>query len=84
MDGTETILYEGAEIVEITQEVTGEDAEDTAQEVAADPENANPSLKGSHIYSHDTYPFLYDARLLTFIFLAVSMVATFRGRSQKA
>ena len=99
VDGTETILYEDAQIVEITQEATGEDAEGVAQEASEDPENVqqeekksedvivkneNPSLKGSHIYSHDTYPFLYDARLLTFIFLAVSMVATFRGRSQKA
>ena len=38
------------------------------------------SLKGSHIYSHNTYPFLYDMRILTFLFLAVSMTLTFRGR----
>ena len=38
------------------------------------------SLRGSHIYSHDTYPFLYDARILLCIFLAVSMTLSFRGR----
>ena len=43
-------------------------------------EKENVSLKGYHIYSHDTYPFLYDFRLLTFVFLAVSMTLSYRGR----
>ncbi|MCR5281952.1 MAG: hypothetical protein K6E18_01140, partial [Lachnospiraceae bacterium] len=38
------------------------------------------SLKGSLIYSHNTYPLLYDMRILTFLFLAVSMTLTFKGR----
>ncbi|MCR4691793.1 MAG: hypothetical protein K5739_10645 [Lachnospiraceae bacterium] len=38
------------------------------------------SLRGSHIYTHATYPFLYDARILTFIFLAVSMTLSFKGK----
>ncbi len=41
-------------------------------------------LKGYHIYSHDTYPFLYDMRILTFLFLAVSMTTGFGGRRKRA
>ncbi len=92
VDGTETILYDGAEIVEETKENSGdsekdETISDSTDEQRLDRENADkidknekPALKGSHIYSHDTYPFLYDARLLTFIFLAVSMTVAFRGQ----
>lgn len=36
-----------------------------------------PSLKCSYIYSHDTYPFLYDFRIMTFVFLAVSMATSY-------
>ena len=35
------------------------------------------SLKCSHIYTHDTYPFLYDFRILTFVFLAASMTVAY-------
>ncbi|MBQ8527161.1 MAG: hypothetical protein IJ429_01690 [Lachnospiraceae bacterium] len=41
------------------------------------------SLKCNYIYTHDTYPFLYDCRLLTFIFLAASMVVNYPGRRKK-
>lgn len=41
------------------------------------------SLKCSYIYSHDTYPFLYDFRILTFIFLAASMTVTYPKRKKK-
>lgn len=40
----------------------------------SETEVENPvSLKCNHIYSHNTYPFLYDCRIMTFVFLAVSM-----------
>ncbi len=35
------------------------------------------SLKCNYIYTHNTYPFLYDCRLLTFVFLAASMVVVY-------
>lgn len=41
------------------------------------------SLKCSYIYTHDTYPFLYDFRLLTFIFLAASMTVCYPKRKNK-
>lgn len=42
--------------------------------VIAEDVRTNPSsLKCSYIYSHETYPFLYDFRIMTFVFLAVSM-----------
>ncbi len=41
------------------------------------------SLKCNHIYTHDTYPFLYDCRLLTFIFLAASMAVNYPKRKKK-
>ena len=93
VDGTETILYDGAQIVEEAREDSGdfekdETISDPGNEQRLDQEenageidkNEKPALKGSHIYSHDTYPFLYDTRLLTFIFLAVSMTVAFRGQ----
>lgn len=35
------------------------------------------TLKCSYIYSHDTYPFLYDFRIMSFVFLAVSMAVSY-------
>ncbi|MGN0132009.1 MAG: hypothetical protein ACI4AA_06190 [Lachnospiraceae bacterium] len=35
-------------------------------------EISDEMLKNCYIYSHDTYPLLYDARVLTFVFLAAS------------
>lgn len=35
------------------------------------------SLKSMYIYTHDTYPLLYDFRLLTFVFLAASMAVSY-------
>lgn len=46
-------------------------------------EKTEVSLKCNHIYTHDTYPFLYDFRLLTFIFLAASMAVNYPGRKKK-
>lgn len=46
-------------------------------------ENTELSLKCNYIYTHDTYPFLYDCRLLTFIFLAASMAVHYPGRKKK-
>ncbi len=46
-------------------------------------EAKRPSLKGSHIYSHNTYPFLYDFRILTFVFLAVSMTLPYADRERR-
>ncbi|MBD5545388.1 MAG: hypothetical protein HDR01_14405 [Lachnospiraceae bacterium] len=37
----------------------------------------------SYIYSHDTYPFLYDFRILTFVFLAASMTLSYEKLWQK-
>lgn len=46
-----------------------------------------PSLKCNYIYSHDTYPFLYDFRIMTFVFLAVSMATGYpfvkNGKTEK-
>lgn len=43
------------------------------------------SLKCCYIYTHNTYPFLYDFRILTCIFLAASMAVQYpkRRRGQK-
>ena len=41
------------------------------------------SLKSMYIYTHDTYPLLYDFRLLTFVFLAASMAVTYPKRKSK-
>ena len=46
-------------------------------------EDTEVSLKCNYIYTHDTYPFLYDCRLLTFVFLAASMVVNYQGRKKK-
>ena len=37
----------------------------------------------SYIYSHDTYPFLYDFRILTFVFLAASMTLSYKKPERK-
>lgn len=34
-------------------------------------------IKSYYIYSHDTYPLLYDARVLTFVFLAASATVSY-------
>lgn len=36
-------------------------------------------IKCYYIYSHDTYPLLYDCRVLTFVFLAASMTVCYPG-----
>ena len=41
------------------------------------------SLKSMYIYTHDTYPLLYDFRLMTFVFLAASMAVTYPKRKSK-
>lgn len=43
-------------------------------------EDAAQMLKGYYIYSHDTYPLLYDARVLTFVFLAASATVCYPKR----
>jgi len=40
------------------------------------------SLKTMYIYTHDTYPLLYDFRLMTFVFLAASMAVSYSGRKR--
>lgn len=37
----------------------------------------------SYIYSHDTYPFLYEFRILTFVFLAASMTLSYEKAGKK-
>nr|MBQ8252269.1 hypothetical protein [Lachnospiraceae bacterium] len=46
-------------------------------------ETTQVALKCNHIYTHNTYPFLYDCRLLTFVFLAASMAVAYPQRSRK-
>ncbi len=46
-------------------------------------EQAKWSLKASHIYTHDTYPFLYDFRIMSFVFLAASMAVSYPFANQK-
>ncbi|MBO4338013.1 MAG: hypothetical protein J5842_08055 [Lachnospiraceae bacterium] len=77
---------------------TDENADDTGDTDAdvADPNEDDMSgmieeyletdrlqLKGYHIYSHNTYPLLYDMRILTFVFLAVSMTVSFKKRRER-
>lgn len=40
-------------------------------------------IKNYYIYSHDTYPLLYDARVLTFVFLAASATVCYPRRGRK-
>lgn len=40
-------------------------------------ETVDGGLMVSYIYSHDTYPFLYEFRILTFVFLAASMTVSY-------
>lgn len=41
------------------------------------------TLKSMYIYTHDTYPLLYDFRLMTFVFLAVSMTVSYPKLKRK-
>lgn len=59
--------------------------ENTKTSCTIDSEFAG-SLKGSYIYTHKTYPFLYDFRIMTCIFLAVSMTVQYprlKGKAKK-
>lgn len=43
-------------------------------------------IKHYYIYSHNTYPLLYDSRVLTFVFLAASMTVAYphiKGKGEK-
>jgi hypothetical protein len=55
----------------------------TAPAVVTELSAADVSLKCSYIYTHETYPFLYDFRLLTFVFLAASMTVSYSSRKKK-
>ena len=55
---------------------------DTVTLSTADPEFTG-SLKGSYIYTHDTYPFLYDFRIMTCIFLAASMAVRYPHKKKR-
>ena len=46
-------------------------------------EDTEVSLKCNHIYTHNTYPFLYDCRLLTFVFLAATMAVNYPKRKKE-
>ncbi len=66
-DGTDTVipaLYMNHTVLEQTGTFVG-------------GERTEGTLKSSYIYSHDTYPFLYDCRVLTFVFLAASMTVVY-------
>lgn len=47
-------------------------------------EAVDGGLMISYIYSHDTYPFLYDFRILTFVFLAASMTLSYEKLRKKS
>ncbi|MBE5870277.1 MAG: hypothetical protein E7294_03300 [Lachnospiraceae bacterium] len=55
---------------------------DTVTMSTADPQFSG-SLKGSYIYTHDTYPFLYDFRIMTCIFLAASMAVHYPHKNRR-
>ena len=46
-------------------------------------EQSDMTLKSNYIYTHKTYPFLYDFRLLTCIFLAATMAVKFPVKKQR-
>lgn len=78
-DGEEIAIMANHHEVEKTETCYVTDRGDYAQEDYAQVEaiNRDLSLKCSHIYTHDTYPLLYDFRILTFVFLAVSMAVSY-------
>ena len=78
--GTETILPEG---MESRPEQEGYGSAALYRELYHIEKDRSPSLRGSHIYSHNTYPFLYDFRILTFVFLAVWMTLPRRERERR-
>lgn len=43
----------------------------------------NGMIKHYYIYSHDTYPLLYDCRVMTFVFLAASATVCYPRRKGK-
>ncbi len=59
------------------------DAKTIAENRLDQSQNEEVALKCNYIYTHDTYPFLYDFRLLTFIFLAASMTVMYPKRKKK-
>ena len=48
-----------------------------------DGEETDMMVKHYYIYSHDTYPLLYDCRLLTFVFLAASALVCYPKRKKR-
>lgn len=46
-------------------------------------EDLDGNIKTMYIYSHDTYPLLYDFRLMTFVFLAASMAVSYPKLNKK-
>lgn len=56
----------------------------TAYAVDENKEIVEGGLMVSYIYSHDTYPFLYDFRILTFVFLAASMSLSYKKPEKKS
>lgn len=50
----------------------------TGYRVLGETKTVEGGLMISYIYSHNTYPFLYDFRILTFVFLAVTMTFSYR------
>jgi len=55
---------------------------DKTQTVYSKDSAFSGSIKCSYIYTHNTYPFLYDFRILTFVFLAVSMTLQYPKRKK--
>ena len=77
-DGDKTEDAATSDETEETEETP--DAQELLESAKEQSRQTPYSLKGYHIYSHNTYPLLYDMRILTFLFLAVSMTLTFKGR----
>lgn len=51
--------------------------------VALEQNNQRGMIKNYYIYSHDTYPLLYDCRVMTFVFLAASATVCYPRKKRK-
>lgn len=75
----DTRTIPAGQIIERETEAEETEAKETeAEETEAEEmEEGVLSLKGNYVYTHETYPFLYDFRILSFLFLAVTMTVSF-------
>lgn len=67
-----------------TKTICQETFDDEHVKGEADSVPVDISLKGNHIYTHETYPFLYEFRILSFLFLAVTMTVAFPVKKKES